>query len=687
MMSQNLLFYFRAEASEILQELSDDIIAFEKAPEAEILSRMLRQAHTLKGAARVAKQRKIADCIHQFEDLLSVHRDAPENCTSDDINKALQLLDIMTSALNELENESSEEPPSGRAKDSVKSAPSPLADVDLAAPQMLLSSRQALEVEGLLEDLQAASGQLESLKRNLQLVERGKDLGELLLAQLSMEGIPKSTRFVAEELQTLLRGVERNLAFGVDQIERDLRQVQESTEKLRLVRADSVFPILRRVLRDAASELGIEAEFVEGSGGDLRLDSALLASVQGALIQMVRNSAAHGIESREERLKLGKPARASVSLDILREGAELSFCCRDDGRGIDLEGVRKALVRRGEKAEDMSRDVLLEVLLSGGVSTAETVTQAAGRGVGLDVIRQTALTLGGKVAVSTETGQFTEVVLRVPWSIAGMDFLELRVEEGVHEKSGHVLVPLQSVRAVIRLKPEDVSREADGDIVVYDGKGLRLLSLSALLGYPEDAVRTAVILYSDSGSVALSTQSARGTRLANLLPLPPYASAADYVAGAVLNADGNAQLVLDVDTLIREQPRALAESLGKEENFDPILVIDDSLTTRMLQQSILESAGFEVDLASSAEEGLEKARRRAYGFILVDVEMPGIDGFTFIEKIRAEPALAHIPAILVTSRDAPEDKLRGHAVGAQGYMVKSEFDQKYLLQQIRTLMP
>jgi two-component system chemotaxis sensor kinase CheA len=117
-----------------------------------------------------------------------------------------------------------------------------------------------------------------------------------------------------------------------------------------------------------------------------------------------------------------------------------------------------------------------------------------------------------------------------------------------------------------------------------------------------------------------------------------------------------------------------------------LLVIDDSLTTRMLQQSILESAGFEVELASSAEEGLEKARQAEYGVILVDVEMPGIDGFTFVERIRSDPSLRHIPAILITSRDAVEDKLRGQAVGAQGYMVKSEYDQKELLRQIRSLL-
>jgi two-component system chemotaxis sensor kinase CheA len=157
------------------------------------------------------------------------------------------------------------------------------------------------------------------------------------------------------------------------------------------------------------------------------------------------------------------------------------------------------------------------------------------------------------------------------------------------------------------------------------------------------------------------------------------------IAGVSLDADGNPQLVLDPDGLVGEALRRLGPDLEPESSSRPILVIDDSLTTRMLERSILEAAGYEVDLAISGEEALERARRKRYALFLVDVEMPGMDGFTFIELIRADPALHDIPAILVTSRAGPEDIQRGRDVRAQGYVIKSEFDQAELIAKIRSL--
>jgi two-component system chemotaxis sensor kinase CheA len=169
-------------------------------------------------------------------------------------------------------------------------------------------------------------------------------------------------------------------------------------------------------------------------------------------------------------------------------------------------------------------------------------------------------------------------------------------------------------------------------------------------------------------------------------PLPDFTPADPIVAGASLDAEGHPQLVLDPGALVEHVrligPAAAAEAPPRA----PILVIDDSLTTRMLEQSILESAGYEVDLATSAEAGLDQARKRSYALFLVDVEMPGMDGFTYIEHIRADPLLREIPAILVTSRASSEDRDRGRSVGAQAYIVKGEFDQTELLEKIRSLV-
>jgi two-component system chemotaxis sensor kinase CheA len=169
-------------------------------------------------------------------------------------------------------------------------------------------------------------------------------------------------------------------------------------------------------------------------------------------------------------------------------------------------------------------------------------------------------------------------------------------------------------------------------------------------------------------------------------PLPELAPASRVVAGAALDAVGDPLLVFDPDSLVAGAQRPGAVTTEPVPSRLSVLVVDDSLTTRMLEQSILESAGYDVDLATSGEEALNKARIARYALFLVDVEMPGMDGFTFIERIRANPALQHIPSILVTSRSSPEDRQRGHDVGAQAYIVKSEFDQGVLLERIRTLV-
>jgi two-component system chemotaxis sensor kinase CheA len=186
--------------------------------------------------------------------------------------------------------------------------------------------------------------------------------------------------------------------------------------------------------------------------------------------------------------------------------------------------------------------------------------------------------------------------------------------------------------------------------------------------------------------VAVGVDRLLGTARIVVRPLPELAPASPIVAGASLDAGGNPQLVLDPDGLVAA---AQGEGAAEAEPIPvrhPVLVVDDSLTTRMLEQSILESAGYEVDVAASAEEALEIARRKRYALFLVDVEMPGMDGFAFVERIRSDPALLDIPAILVTSRAGEEDRQRGRDAGARGYIVKSEFDQAELLTMIRPLI-
>jgi two-component system chemotaxis sensor kinase CheA len=248
------------------------------------------------------------------------------------------------------------------------------------------------------------------------------------------------------------------------------------------------------------------------------------------------------------------------------------------------------------------------------------------------------------------------------------------------------------VRRSLRIAPEDVTRTAEGEAIVYDGNVIPFVPLARALGQKARAGRpkggrSAIVVDGAGPLAAIDVGRLDGVANVVVRPLPALAPSTAVVAGVALDADGRPRLVLDPVGLVADAvARAKADAPPEAEAPANILVVDDSLTTRMMERSILESAGYEVELATSGEEGLAKARERRHDLYLVDVEMPGIDGFTFIEQTRADPELRKVPAILVTSRSSPADRQRGADVGASGYVVKGDFDQKALLATIRALV-
>ena len=272
----------------------------------------------------------------------------------------------------------------------------------------------------------------------------------------------------------------------------------------------------------------------------------------------------------------------------------------------------------------------MRLLLKGGISTSRTVTPMAGRGVGLDVVREAAERLGGRVGVKTEAGRGTTVELAVPVSLSSLEALV--VDAGDRTAA----IPLDAVRQIVRLGAAGrrARRRRRVDPVRGPGDPVRAAGRAAARGRRRApaAARawSAVIVEAPSGRAALGVTRLLGTATIVVQPLPDAVAADPVVAGAALDAEGNPQLVLDPEALVAAAARTAARERAAPPARPPVLVVDDSLTTRMLEQSILESAGYEVDLATSGEEALEKARARRYALFLVDVEMPGMDGFTFV---------------------------------------------------------
>jgi len=662
MTAKDPLRYFRVEAREISEALERGVLELEAGADAELVRRMMRLAHTLKGAAGVVKQQGIADRTHALEDMLARLRETSGGVAAETIAEILGQVDAIAADVAALAPP--QDPPAPARADSI-------ADEGVGTLQADRGETMALS-----QSIAAAGVQLRGLLRAADLAGEARQLAAVLADR--GDAAPVAAGQFAEELRHSVATIEKLLRRGIDQSERALQSAHASAERLQLLPCSAVFAPLARTVRDAAQLQGKQAQF-ESSGGAIRIDAQVLGLVQRALIQLLRNAVSHGIESPDERTAAGKPASGRVAIRVERRGPRIAFACSDDGSGIDLAAVRRAAGRGAAAASDAD---LLELLLEGGVSTSTTVTQAAGRGVGLDVVRDIAARLGGRVTVESKRGRGTTIEITVPVSLSSLD--ALIVEHG----SQRVAVPLAAVARALRLTSEDIVRTAERDTVMHDGATLPFLSLSRLL--PGDrapaTLCTALVVKGDGGQAVIGVDRLRGVANVVARPVPALAFASDIVAGIYVDAEGMPQPVVDPDALVRRVGNAIAAPRKAVKRQAPILVIDDSLTTRVLEQSILESAGYAVELATSAEEALEKARQRPYALFLVDVEMPGMDGIRFVETTRADPVLRTIPAILVTSRAAPEDRERGRVAGAHAYVVKSEFDQGQVLATIRALL-
>ncbi|HYM71930.1 MAG TPA: response regulator [Stellaceae bacterium] len=681
--------YFRLEAREILDRFGSAVLELEKGKSAEQVGVLLRLAHTLKGAARVVKQAEIADGAHAIEDALSPFREAAGNLPRDSIDAVLRQLDAIAGRVGALETPGQAEPAApDRSEPAVPSRP-------VGDDAIRTVRAEIAEMDALLEGIAQTHALLGGLRATLRSVEQVQRLADLVAEQLMPRRVAgaaqhlagaEKTYGLADDLRRSVGNIERQLGVAIDQIDSELRQSREAAEQMRLVGAGTLFTGLERTARDTARALAKEIAF-DARGGDIRLDADVLATAQGALVQLVRNAVAHGIESPAERRIAGKPEAGRIALDISRRGSRIVFACRDDGRGIDIDGVRRAALRRGMTVAAVDRldaRELVHLLLRGGITTAAAISEVAGRGVGLDVVRVAVERLGGTIEVATEPGRGTGFELAVPLSLASIEAL-------IVEAAGIVAsIPLDAVRAATLLGPDAVSRGAAGASVLHEAQAIPFLFLAQALDergrLPAGRKWPAVIIAASTGLAAIGVDRLHGAARTVVRPLPELAPTKSFIEGAALDAEGNPQLVLSPDGLVEAARRQTPAEPEPAAVRHPVLVVDDSLTTRMLEQSILESAGYEVDLAVSAEDALEIARRRRYALFLVDVEMPGMTGFEFVERVRADPALHDIPAVLVTSRAAPEDRRRGRDAGAQGYIVKGEFDQAELLTMIRPLV-
>lgn len=626
-MSKDSLRYFRQEAVELLEQLSSGLLTLEADYSQATAGALLRHAHTLKGAARVVKQKELAEQVHSLEDLLENfrHQQPPEPTSL--INQALRWLDRIQLTLTQL-GQAQPQAPTTR-----------LMRTEEAAAQRV----NPAEIQALLGDVTQAYARLGEMRAGAASWQE--------VADLAGRGLSGS------EIEEIARREGRELSAQLEHLQRELQELHQSLEQLRLQPLSSLYTSLQRGLRDAAQELGVQAQ-LSAQGPEVRLEEGTLRLVRAALVQGVRNAVAHGIESPEQRRRAGKDPVGRVDLEVERRGTWLWISLSDDGRGVDTD----ALAAAGRPTEG-----LLDQLLEGGFSTSQVVNQVSGRGVGMDVIREAVQRLGGEVRLESRTGQGFRLHLRFPVRAASLPALRVRT------RSRSLLLPLDSVLKVTReesLELRDLPTTGLADLLDWNGPA-----------HPEN-IR--VVVASGIGKAVLRVEAVDGMVQTMIYPLPRLAPCHPAISAAALDLEGRPELVLDPGRVKHFERGVKVEPEARP--TPRILVVDDSLTTRVMEQTILESRGFQVDLAASGAEALHKVEAHRYDFFLVDAEMPGMSGFELIRELRERPREKNVPILMISSLPRAEYEAAALQAGAQGYQEKSSFDQEELVAEIRRLL-
>ena len=442
---------------------------------------------------------------------------------------------------------------------------------------------------------------------------------------------------------------------------RMLDDLMETAVGMRTLPLSVITTRLPRAVRDIARAAGKQVDFVV-SGASTEIDRVILESLAEPLTHLLRNAVGHGIEPPAERQRVGKPPRGHVGLRAVARGSTVEIVVADDGRGVAPEVLRQA----------SDEGSLAAVLTRPGYSTAAEVTELAGRGVGLDAVREYVIGLGGSLEVRSEPGRGMEVVLLLPLALALTEALLFERGPGVYG------VPLTAVGEVL-LVTKTLMLQGQAVLEVR-GVSLPVADVAGLIGAaaPPLGDRSPAILLSVAGRRAVVTCDALiGTAEVVVKPLG-LADAPGYLGAAILG-DGRIALLIEPEGLTRESPRAAGPPR--------ILVVEDSLTFRELERGILEAAGYPVVTAGDGRDALLAiGRDPRIALVITDLEMPDVDGIELIRTIRADPARASLPVVIVTSYGAEADRRRVIDAGADAYVPKRGFDQQVLLATVERLV-
>lgn len=734
---QRFLQTFVIEARERLARVEQGLVRLEREfANPDLYNELLREAHTLKGSARMIGLMKVDALAHRVEEVISALRDAGEAPPRQAIDALLEAAD----SLKALIEEAAGGPTAPEIEDLAArmarwaGSPAPVAPrstfpAEASAPSRSIAESRSQRPAGpehtvrvevskleklsnLSLDLLATAEQAkradQGLARVMQEAQRLRRATGELAIRLEGDRSPGSAgasemqhgrthaslardlaaasaqqRAIVEELVAIRQALQTDshrAALVIDEL-------RELAIDLHMLPVSTVFDTFPRAVRDLAAEYEKEIQFIV-EGGEVKLDKKIVEEIGEPLLHLLRNAVAHGIEAPEQRERAGKPRRGTIRMAAATRANHILITVQDDGAGVDVDALRAKAVERGvidaEAAERLTHQQALELAFAAGVSTTLMITDVSGRGVGMDVVRATARRLNGTVAITSHPGTGCAVTLELPLTLAIMHVILVRA-------AGYdMAMPSSFVRA-IHTAPEG------GELprtFATEGKTLPLASLADLMELAatngRNGHRARIVAIQAAGeTLGLAADEVLDEREVILRPLGPHLAKQRKVMAAALLAEGQLVPVLDVPGLVeaaKSYQRAPAPARSEPRPRPAILLVEDSVITADLERSILEQAGYEVAVAADGLEALAQLAERSFNLIVADLEMPRMDGFALLERMRGTAEYARLPVVIVTSRQSLEDKRRGLALGANAYITKGTFDQNVLIETVGRLI-
>ena len=723
--NDELLALFVEEARELVPQIGKDLRGWKAHPqETEYPDSLQRVLHTLKGSARMAGQAAIGDAVHGMED--HVIRALRSKVTANDFDGMFVEFDRIGYMLEDIIGGNKAVVPV--ADVAVKTvAPKRQherkaqflrmrADVldrliNEAGEVSIMRSRMDREMQNFKQsstDLTDSISRLRSYLRELEIEAETQLQSRMSLLQEANETfdplefdrftrLQELTRMMAESVNDVAT-IQHGLLLNLDQTDAALqqqnrmnRELQQGLMSVRMLPFATITERLQRIVRQTARELGKQVEMtIEGES--IELDRGVLDKMGAPLEHLLRNAVAHGLESSEERARLGKPVVGQIKLKVSLENDEITLVITDDGAGVNLVKVKQKAIEKGMFTADqeLTDQALMTVIFEPGFSTADNVSQIAGRGVGLDAVRSDIAALGGRIDVSNASGLGAMFNIYLP--------VTLSVAQVVLARAGNKVfaIPSVMVEQVQKLKQGDLVNAYSANKIDWAGREYPLHYLSKLIGDAEHVAQShtytpVILLRSGSYRTALHVDEIIGNQEVVMKPMGTQLAHVPGMIGATVLGDG--AIILVINPVLLANREALSVGAIKVTTVAPVveqlkrvaLVVDDSLTMRKVLSRVLEREDFEVVTANDGMDAIQKLQQISPDIILSDIEMPRMDGFEFSRYVRDNQATSKTPLIIISSRTAEKHRNVAAEIGVDAFLGKPVQDEE-LIQQVNALL-